>query len=404
MKFQGLVVIIDKVEKPLGIEDPKTIMDSIYNIGNDTLLKLRNYVTKPNERKQPRTWGSLKAADLIGVSVPTLKKAEADLKSLPSGQSRDKYDRRTYTLEAINFYRDVLGKRYKRPIGSKPMIMSVTNFKGGVTKTSSTVSLAQYAAISGLKTLLIDLDPQGTSTLISSGKIPDLEVSYEETIAGVLLRAPEDIKNVICNTHFNGLDIIPSNLALQDCELGLPNDEVSNKEKLGSPVFRLQKALSYIEDDYDLILMDCGPNLGILTLNAITASNSMIIPIPPSMYDYASFIMLTGTLKELFQSLEGKRFDYFRILIAKHNGSQEAQKMEATMRTQFGDYILSHDMCETVEIAKAASEISTLYDTSKPRGNRETYRRAIQHANAVNNEIITDFKQIWEQMGNGEHP
>src|SRR5262249_37330242 len=103
-----------------------------------------------------------------------------------------------------------------------------------------------------------------------------------------------------------------------------------------------------------------------------------------------------------------KKLDYLRILLTKHNGNsklgdnpkqhggnKEALEVESMMRQQFGRYILTNYMCETVEVAKAANEIGTIYDVSKPRGSREAYRRAVQHLDDVNMEIINHFKDIW---------
>ena len=167
---------------------------------------------------------------------------------------------------------------------------------------------------------------------------------------------------------------------------------------MGSPFIRLSESLKLIKNQYDVILIDCGPNLGLLTLNAIIACDGIIIPIPPSMNDYSSFIMYTATLRNMFKELETKRLEYLRILISKHNSSNEALQMENMMREQFGRYILTNHMCETVEVPKAANEIGTIYDISKPRGSREAYRRALQHLDDVNMEIINNFKDIWEKQ------
>lgn len=225
-----------------------------------------------------------------------------------------------------------------------------------------------------------------------------MELRYEDTITNVLISNPNNIKNVILKTHFDGLDIIPANLAIQDCDLILPNEKENNHERLGSPFIRLSESLKIIKNQYDVILIDCGPNLGLLTLNAIIACDGIIIPIPPSMNDYSSFIMYTATLRNMFKELPSKKLEYLRILISKHSGSNEALQMENMMREQFGRYILTNHMCETVEVAKAANEIGTIYDVSKPRGSREAYRRALQHLDDVNLEIINNFKEIWEKQ------
>lgn len=383
---------------PIGLENATEIMEAFQDAGNNALVEVRNYVTSPHTIKQPRTWGINEAAKLIGTTPPTLRKYEEDNGEYQELQKSDG-NRKLYTLKAINYYREALQKVFSRPAGTPPIITAVTNFKGGCAKTTTAIHLAQKCAILGIKTLLIDLDPQATSTFICGGIIPDVELDYEDTVAETLLLQPEKIKNIIKHSSFDGLDIIPSNLALQDLELSLPNFNLNNHEKLGSPALRLKIALKNLEDDYDIIVIDCGPNLGILTINAISAANAALIPIPPNMVDYASFVMLTRTLQKLLAATESN-FDFFRVLLTKHSNSQEAMNVENMMRTIYGGYILANSMCETVEIAKAASDIRSIYEVTKPRGSREAYRRAILHLDNVNNEIIDLFKQVWEKQAN----
>lgn len=383
---------------PYGSDEPEKLMDKFYSAGNEMLLTLRNYITSPDNRKKPRTWGAIEAARMIGVSNPTFRKLVERYPQLPGmlvemRQGNRKINK--FTLQAINLLRNDANMRYSRPTGSKPLVIAISNLKGGVGKTETAVDLGKKIAIEGLRALLLDFDAQGTATLISSGLIPDLELKYEDTITNVLVSQPNDLKKIILKTHFDGFDIVPANLAIQDCDLLLPNERENNQEQLGSPYLRLTKALKTVKDDYDVIVIDCGPNLGILTLNAIIACDGLIIPIPPSMNDYSSFIMYTATLRNLFKNLSNKKLEYLRILISKHSGNNEALQMENMMREQFGRYILSNHMCETIEVSKAANEIGTIYDVAKPRGSREAYRRAIQHLDDVNIEIINHFKDIW---------
>lgn len=386
---------------PYGSDEPEKLMEKFYNAGNEMLLTLRNYITNPDNRKKPRTWGAIEAAQMIGVSNPTFRKLLDRYPNTPGvivEYTKGNKKVNKYTLEAINLLRNAANTRYVRPAGSKPLVIAVSNLKGGVGKTETAVDLGKKIAIEGLRSLLLDFDAQGTATLISSGLIPDLELRYEDTITNTLVSDTNLVKDIVLKTHFDGFDIIPANLAIQDCDLLLPNESENNQEQLGSPYLRLSKALKQIKDNYDVIIVDCGPNLGILTLNAIIACDGMIIPIPPSMSDYSSFIMYTATLRNLFKNLSNKKLEYLRILISKHNGNNEALQMENMMREQFGRYILSNHMCETVEVSKAANEIGTIYDVSKPRGSRDAYRRAIQHLNDVNIEIINHFKEIWSRQ------
>lgn len=381
-----------------GADNPEKLLSTFYEAGNDTLLKLRNITTKPDNRKQPRTWNPSELPELIGVSKTTINKLIKNNSNIPGIITSNNSSIKKFTLEAINKLRELANTRYIRPAHSETMILAVSNFKGGVGKTETAVDLAKKMAIEGLRVLLIDFDAQATATLISSGIIPDLELDYDDTITNALIKDPELIKDCIRKTHFMGLDLIPANLAIQDCDLMLPDEKQNNYKVLGSPVQRLEKSLNLVKDKYDVILMDCGPNLGILTLNAIYACNAILMPIPPSMSDYSSFVMYTQSLTCLFREFPNKKLEYLRIVLTKHNGGNEALKMENLMRSQFGSYVLTNHMCETVEVPRAANEIGTIYDITKPQGSRDAYKRALQHLDSLNMEIINNFKEIWNKQ------
>lgn len=382
---------------PIGMDEPAQVLQAFQDAGNEMLVKLRSVVTSPNSSKTLRTWGIVDAAKMIGTSAPTLRKLEIEGGKLCPPE-RDENNKRVYTLARINKAREILNTKILRPSNSSPMIATVANFKGGSAKTTTTVHLAQKCALEGLKVLIIDFDPQASSTFIAGSIVPDLELDEEDTINAALIYDSKHIKQVIRKTFFEGLDLIPGNLALQDMELVLPNANINNTDTMGSAATRLKNALLHIKDDYDVILIDCGPNLGVLTINALIASNALLIPIPPNMFDYASFIMLTGTLKKLFSAIKDHRFDFFRLLLTKHSGSNEALHVENMLRTQFGGYILANHMCNTVEIEKATNDLGTVYEIAKPRGGKDAYRRALLHLDAVNNEIINYFRQVWDDQ------
>lgn len=392
----------------LGLKDAGLTFESIADRGNVMLKALR--AEEIAHTKAPREWNAKAAAELIGRSAVWLRDHDTKNPVLsPSGL-------RVYTLERINAIRDEIGTRFKRPNGSDAFIIPVVNFKGGVGKSTHTVHLAQAAAIQGWRVLVIDLDPQASATFALGGVVPDLELDPEDTVLTALLDDASALPSVIRKTYFEGVDLIPASLAIQDLDLSLPNPNVSNEATLGHGLLRLKNALTPVKDRYDLILLDCAPNIAALTCNALCAANGLIIPVPPSTYDIASMIMFSRTLGSVYSGLRkhklGGSLDYFRILITKYDvtGQENAYPMkrmsppkeaEAKLRQLCENLVLSNYMVHSAEIERAARDMGTLYDTGKPRASRDTYQRAITRMDAVNNEILEELQTVWNMKHGG---
>ena len=167
-------------------------------------------------------------------------------------------------------------------------IISVSNQKGGVGKTTTALNLSACLGILEQKVLLIDLDPQANAT---SGIGIDLKKitgsSYQ------LLEHTEKAENVIIKSNTPNLDIIPSTIDLVAIELELVNHP--NRE------FMLKKALDTVKENYDYVIIDCAPSLGLITLNALTASNSVIIPIQCEYFALEGLAKLLNTIKVVQQ-------------------------------------------------------------------------------------------------------
>jgi chromosome partitioning protein len=384
-----------------GIEDASNLMRSFHQVGNSTLTELLRLYAAPEEHKTLRTWGIREAASLIGRTEQHIRKLE-EKDGLLYPPTKDKNGKRFYTLERINLFRDKLGTRFKRDTLSDPIILAITNFKGGVGKSSTSLSLSHKCALDGLRVLCIDLDPQATLTL-GFGFIPDVHLKGEDTICDALNKSPKSISVLIKKTYFDGISLIPGNLALADMELELTNTEKQNNDipLLGMPQNRLQNALALVKDDFDIIILDCGPNLGILTINAVTAANSLLVPIPPMMADFGSYVTFTGTLAELFDSIN-KSFSFFRILLTKHSGSSEASGVEKMMKQRFGRYMLTDHIVNSVEIEKASGRFGSVYELQK--NSSPAYQRAIKSLNSVFNEIIDASKTIWKAQAIARRP
>ena len=376
------------VRPTLEMKDAGKMFANFNTIGNEKLNQLRKSIVSPKDLKEPRTYGINEVAVMIGRSVPWMRKNDH---ATPKGPN----NRKIYTLDRIHQLRNQLGTNFVRPNGTTALVKAISNFKGGVGKTTTTVHEAHYmATVKAMRVLVIDLDPQASATYSLGPYIPDLELSYEDTICETLLEDYSLLSGIIRHSYIPNIDLIPANLSIQDLDMSLPNSKVNNSKKMGSALSRIQRIVNALKPKYDLILIDCPPNMGALTTNALMAADAIMIPVPPASYDLASFVMFSRSLSELFTAIN-KSLQYVRILITKHPGTATARKVETDIRILYGEYVIGTAVVQTTEVEKACDQFTSVYDLNKPLSSRDTYLRAINNFNQVYEEIYQDYLSMW---------
>jgi chromosome partitioning protein len=317
--------------------------------------------------------------------------------------------RRTYTAIQMLELRQFLDKNgrsdFKRYVphrrqGEPLQIVSVVNFKGGSGKTTTTAHLAQYLALTGHRVLAIDLDPQASLTALH-GIQPELDKNPSLYEALRYDEARKSIDDVIQSTNFPGLDIVPANLELQEYEYQTPLAASSKTSTEGRLFFtRISSALKEVDDRYDVVVIDCPPQLGYLTLTALSASTSVLITVHPQMLDIMSmsqFLLMLGGILESIKAAGAKvKLNWFRYLVTRYEPTDGPQaQMVGFMQAMFSKRMLQNHMLKSTAISDAGITKQTLYEVEKNQFTRTTYDRALECLNAVNSEITALIHKAW---------
>ena len=367
------------------------------------LLREENF--PPDARKGLRKFAMAEVARFLGVSPNNLKRLHLEEKGpAPEIASRG---RRFYSAEKILELRAYLDKHGKtgaknyvphRRDGDKLQVIGVVNFKGGSGKTTTAVHLAQQLALAGHRVLALDLDPQASLSALF-GFQPELDGNPSVYDA---LRYDEErrpLSELISRTNFPSLDIVPANLELSEYEFETPLAAQSSRE--GKLFFtRLSKALEEVDQDYDIVVLDCPPQLGYLTLTAVTASTSILINVHPEMLDLMSMSQFLLTLGNFTKSLVNAgadvEMDWLRYLITRYEPTDIPQaQMLGFMQSMLAEEILANQMLKSTAISDAGLTKQSLFEIERAKFNRDTYDRAFESMYAVNAEVQELIHRAW---------
>ena len=389
-------------EPQLSDSTSRAIHDLIAADAHELSKKLRAHRLRlfpPSSRKTLRRFSSGEAAKLIGINDGYLRQLSIEGKGPQPDIATS--GRRSYSLEDIHALRQFLDESGKSARNYLPhrrktdhlQIIAVTNFKGGSGKTTTSAHLAQYLVLHGYRVLAIDLDPQASLSALH-GYQPEFDVGDNETLYAAI-RYDEhrrDLAAIIRPTYYSGLDLVPGNIELMEFEHESPRALIGKRSENALFFARLAQALATVQHQYDVVVIDCPPQLGFLTLSALCAATAILITVHPQMLDVMSmcqFLIMTSDLLSVVARAGGNMtYDWMRYLVTRYEPSDGPQtQMVAFMRALFGERMLTNAMLKSTAISDAGITKQTLYEISRDQFTRSTYDRAVESLDSVNAEV-----------------
>lgn len=263
-------------------------------------------------------------------------------------------------------------------------IVAFANQKGGVGKTTTCINLAAYVAIMGKKVLILDMDPQGNATSgVGIEKNNNIKTIYN------VIDGDCSVKEVIKKTHIPNLDIIPATVDLAGAEIDLV--QMSSREKI------VKNILARILDLYDYIMIDCPPSLGLLTVNALTASHSIVIPIQCEFFALEGLSQLMNTIRLIKHHLNPALDVEGVILTMKDNRSNLIAEVSREIVKFFGKKVYTTSIPRNIRLAEAPSHGEPIITYDKNSKGADAYKDLAEEFLQRNNDSykkITKFSKI----------
>ncbi|WP_434991840.1 ParA family protein [Arthrobacter sp. Ld5] len=242
-------------------------------------------------------------------------------------------------------------------------VIAMVNQKGGVGKTTSTINLGAALAEAGRKVLLVDFDPQGALSAGLGTNPHELDV----TVYNVLMDRKVSIQDAIQHTAIENIDLLPANIDLSAAEVQLVN-EVAREQVL-------DRALRKVSDDYDVILIDCQPSLGLLTVNALTAAHGVIIPLICEFFALRAVALLVETIEKVQDRLN-PRLQIDGVLATMYDArTLHSREVIARLVEAFGDKVFETVIKRTIKFADATVAAEPITSYAANHSGADAYRR-----------------------------
>lgn len=370
-------------------------LSTIKQLGEDAqavLESTRSAMLAPTSDKVPPEFTAQQVTELCQVERSTITRLSKAGK-IPAGRTEG--NRIVYTLEeTIKTVQHVRAKDLRDTKSTDAVVIAVAIFKGGVSKTTTTATLAQGLSLRGHNVLVIDTDPQGSLTSLFGYK-PGVNVTDEMTVVPLCL-GPDACPNpldpveelryqslapAISSTYWHNIDIVCASPSVFNAELVLPTRQRRD------PGFKFWDVLnsslndaSELRKHYDVILIDTPPSLSYITINALMAADGLIMPLPPANLDFASSSQFWGLFGEVVEGLANqasvdKKYSFIDVLFSKVDRSESMQaEVRQWILNAYRGHVLPIEIPKTATASTASAAYGTVYDLEA--GSARTVQRA----------------------------
>jgi chromosome partitioning protein len=365
---------------------------------NNIVAQARGAMLAPELKKIPPTFATSQIMAMTGLDKG---KFDYQIKrgDLPAGTLRGIGGRREFTLEeALDWVRFARSSQL-RPRGARAATITIGNFKGGVTKTTTALTLAQGLSLRGHRVLVIDCDPQGSLTTLF-GVLPDTEVQESDTILPLLKTDVTSLRSAVTTTYWSGIDLVAAAPVLFSAEIlvAAQHATIPNYE-----YWRLiNDGIEDLRDVYDVIVLDTPPSLGYVTLNALMASDGIVMPLPPSAMDFASsaqfWLQFTDAAKLMpAETVEKKRFSFVSVLPTKVEATdQSCTAVMQWMGAAYPGRLLPVEIPKSAAMTSATVSFGTIFDSAA--GNTKTVKRAADAYERVIELVEDNVQAFWTKQ------
>ncbi|MGV7241670.1 ParA family protein [Caballeronia sp. M23-90] len=382
---------IPDVEESVSIDD----LVDLSNQAADVLDQIRDAMLEPYPRKKAPSFTSATLAMLCGIDKPRVKYLSSK-GDLPVGTSTGSGRAKVFTLEEAITWIKATSKRPPRPVGARARVFAIANFKGGVTKTTTAVSAAQGLTLLGRKVLIVDCDPQGSTTQLC-GYAPETEISDDTTLLPLFYGDEPDVRYAIRPTYWHNLDLIPARIALSDVEFEVPAKLLSDRKFEFWNI--LNKGLRPALAEYDVVIIDTPPALSQLTTNALVSADAIILPCPPEGMDFASSTQFWRLFSEVARRLPNvrtdKRYDFVKVVMTKVKNTELSRVVQGWLHKAYGARVLPILLPESSVQVSAAAMLSTIYDVNKADVNSTSYARIREPFDRFTEYLDSQLVRAW---------